>query len=153
VRGLTGTERQAFEALLRDTYERFIDRVATGRNMERAEVLAAAEGRVMTAQDGQALGLIDDLGGLSEALGRARAAGGLDARSAVELWPAPKGLVDTINDLLSGNGGDGAQTLERLWIGRHPLGVALPLEPWAKTLRTLAAEGVLLVPPYLFTVR
>jgi protease-4 len=153
VRGLTVTERQAFEALLRDTYERFIDRVATGRNMERAEVLAAAEGRVMSAQDGQALGLIDELGGLSEALARARAAAGLDAKSPVELWPAPKGLVDTINDLLSGNGGDGAKTLERLWIRRHPLGAALPLEPWAKILQTLAAEGVLLVPPYLFMLR
>ncbi|MBW2508462.1 MAG: signal peptide peptidase SppA, partial [Deltaproteobacteria bacterium] len=153
VRGLTVTERQAFEALLRDTYERFIDRVATGRDMERAEVLAAAEGRVMTAQDGKVLGLIDELGGLSAALTRARAAAGLDAKSPVELWPAPKGLVDTINDLLSGNGGDGAKTLERLWIRRHPLAAALPLEPWATTLQTLAAEGVLLVPPYLFTLR
>ncbi|MGB5702108.1 MAG: signal peptide peptidase SppA, partial [Polyangiales bacterium] len=65
VRGLNATERQAFEALLRDTYDRFIDRVATGREMERSAVLSAAEGRVMTAQDGKTLGLIDDMGGLS----------------------------------------------------------------------------------------
>jgi protease-4 len=153
VRGLNATERQAFEALLRDTYDRFIDRVATGREMERSAVLSAAEGRVMTAQDGKTLGLIDDMGGLSEALRRARTAAGLGADSAVELWPSTKGMLDTINDLLSGNGEDGAQSLERAWLRRHPLGATLPLEPWAATLRTLAAEGVVLVPPYLFSVR
>jgi protease-4 len=153
VRGLNPTERQAFEALLRDTYDRFIERVATGREMERGAVLAAAEGRVMTAQDGKVLGLIDDMGGLSEALQRARAAAGLGPDSDVELWPSTKGMIDTINDLLSGNGDDGAKTLERLWIQRHPLGNALPFGPWAATLRTLAAEGVVLVPPYLFSVR
>lgn len=153
VRGLNATERRAFEALLRDTYARFIDRVATGREMERDAVLAAAEGRVMTAQDGKALGLIDDLAGLTEALQRARATAGLGPESAVELWPSTKGVIDTINDLLSGNGEDGAQALERAWIRRHPLSAALPLEPWAATLRTLAAEGVVLVPPYLFSLR
>lgn len=153
VRGLNTTERQAFEALLRDTYDRFIDRVATGRKMERSAVLAAAEGRVMTAEDGKTLGLIDDMGGLSEALRRARAAAGLGPDSAVELWPAPKGLIDTINDLLSGNGQDAAQTLASMWTHRHPLGASLPFEPWAATLRTLAAEGVVLAPPYLFSLR
>jgi len=153
VRGLTATERQAFEALLRDTYERFIDRVATGREMERSAVLAAAEGRVMTAQDGKALGLIDHLGGLSEALERARAAAGLGPSSPVELWPSTKGLIDTINDILGGNGEDGAQTLERAFMRANPLAAALPLEPWAATLRTLADERVVLVPPYLFSLR
>jgi protease-4 len=153
VRGLTPTERQAFEGLLRDTYDRFIDRVATGREMERGAVLAAAEGRVMTAQDGKTLGLIDDIGGLGEALRRARAAAGLGPDSAVELWPSTKGMIDAINDLLSGDGEDGAQTLARLWLERHPLAGSLPLEPWATTLRTLAVEGVVLVPPYLFSLR
>ena len=134
-------------------YERFIDRVATGREMERDAVLAAAEGRVMTGQDGKALGLIDQMGGLSEALEQARAAAGLGPESAVELWPSTKGVIDTINDLLSGNGEDGARTLERALIRRHPVAASLPLEPWAATLRTLAAEGVVLVPPYLFSLR
>ncbi len=154
VRGLNPSERQGFEALLRDTYDRFIDRVATGREMERSKVLAAAEGRVMTGQDGKALGLIDDIGGLTEALQRARAAAGLGSKSSVEIWPSTKGVIDTINDLLSGNGEDGAQqTLERAWIRQHPLAASLPFEPWAATMRTLAAEHVVLVPPFLFVLR
>ncbi len=153
VRALNATERQGFETLLRDTYDRFIDRVAVGRKMERAAVLAAAEGRVMTGQDGKELGLIDEMAGLSEALDRARAAAGLGPDAPIELWPAPKGMIDAINDLLSGNGDDDARILQRLWLRRHPLAAALPLEPWADMLQVLAAEHVALVPPYFFSLR
>ena len=153
VRGLNPSERQAFESLLRATYDRFIDRVSAGREMERESVLAAAEGRVMTARVGKELGLIDELGGLSEALGRARSEAGLTPDSAVELWPPTRGMIDAINELLSGNGEDDARTLERLWLRRHPLAASLPLELWVATLRTLAREGVVLVPPYLFALR
>ena len=153
VRALKPTERQAFESLLRDTYDRFIDRVAAGRKMERAAVLAAAEGRVMTAQDGKALGLIDEMAGLSEALIRARAAAGLAPDAPVELWPASKGMLDAINELLSGNGDDDAQTMQRLWLRRHPLAASLPLESWTDILLQLSQEHVALVPPYFFTVR
>ena len=153
VRALNPSERQAFESLLRDTYDRFISRVATGREMEREAVLAAAEGRVMTAQDGKELGLIDEMAGLSEALEKARAAAGLGPDSPVELWPAPKGMLDAINELLSGNGEDDARTLQRFWLRQHPLAASLPLEAWMQTLRVLAQEQVALVPPYLFVLR
>ena len=116
VRGLTVSERDAFEELLRSTYDRFIDRVAAGREMEREAVLAAAEGRVMTATDGDPLGLVDEMAGLGEALQRARAAGGLAPDSAVEVWPATKGVIETINELLGG-GEDNARKIERAVIG------------------------------------
>jgi protease-4 len=153
VRGLEPTERQAFESLLRDTYDRFIDRVSTGRKMDREAVLGAAEGRVMTGQDGKELGLIDEMAGLTEALAKARAAGGLGPDAPVEIWPAPQGVVDAINDLLSGNGDDDARTLEGLWLRRHPAARSLPIEPWADLLGVLAEERVALIPPYLYSLR
>jgi protease-4 len=153
VRPLSATERQAFESLLHDTYDRFIDRVAAGRKMEHAAVLAAAEGRVMTAQDGKELGLIDEMAGLSEALTRARAAAGLAPDAPVELWPATKGMIDAINELLSGNGDDEVQALQHLWLRQHPLAASLPLERWADILHLLSQEHVALVPPYFFTLR
>jgi protease-4 len=153
VRSLNTTERQAFEGLLRDTYDRFIDRVAAGREMERAAVLAAAEGRVMTGQDGKELGLIDEMAGLSEALVKARAAAGLGPDAPVEIWPSTKGMIDAINDLLSGNGDDDARTLQQLWLRQHPLAASLPLEPWADMLRVLGTEHVALIPPYFFSLR
>jgi len=153
VRALNSTERQAFQGLLRDTYDRFIDRVATGRKMEREAVLAAAEGRVMTAQDGMELGLIDEMAGLGVALMKAREAAGLAPDAPIELWPSSKGVIDTINDLLSGNGDDDARTLQRLWLQRHPLAASVPLGPWADVLHMLSREHIALVPPYFFVVR
>jgi protease-4 len=153
VRALNPTERQAFEGLLRATYDRFIDRVATGRQMEKAAVLAAAEGRVMTAQDGMALGLVDEMAGLGEALVKARAAAGLAPDAPVEVWPSTKGMIDAINDLLSGNGDDDARTLERLWLRRHPLAASLPVDSWADVLHMLSRERVALIPPYFFLLR
>jgi protease-4 len=153
VRSLNTTERQAFESLLRDTYDRFIDRVAVGREMERAAVLAAAEGRVMTGQDGEELGLVDEMAGLSEALVKAREAAGLGPDAPVEIWPSTKGMIDAINDLLSGNGDDDAQTLQQLWLRQHPVAASLPLEPWANMLRVLGTEHVALIPPYFFLLR
>lgn len=153
VRALNPTERQAFEGLLHATYDRFIDRVATGRDMEKAAVLAAAEGRVMTAQDGMELGLIDEMAGLSEALVKARAAAGLAPDAPVQIWPPTRGMIDAINDLLSGNGDDDAKTLRRLWLRRHPLAASLPAEPWADMLQMLSRERVALIPPYFFLLR
>jgi protease-4 len=153
VRALNATERQGFETLLRDTYARFIDRVAEGRKMERTAVLAAAEGRVMTGQDGKELGLVDEMAGLSAALDRARTAAGLGPDAPVEIWPAPKGLIEAINELLRGNGDDDTQVLQTLWLRNHPLAASLPLEPWARTVEVLATEHVAMVPPYFLSLR
>jgi protease-4 len=150
VRSLSPTERQAFESLLRDTYERFIARVSEGREMEREAVLAAAEGRVMTGQDGLALGLIDEMGGLGEALLKAKTLAGLPIDAPVELWPEPTNMLDAINDLLNGNGDDDAKALQRIWLRRHPLAASIPLEPWTNALQIIAQEHAALVPPYFF---
>jgi protease-4 len=152
VRPWNETERKAFEALLRDTYERFLDRVATGRKMDRQGVLAAAEGRVMTAQDGKELGLIDEMAGLGKALERARAAAGLGPDAPVEIWPPTQGVIDAIADLLSGDG-DGARDLRERWLWQQAFVGALPVGPWIGLLEVVAQEHLALVPPYLFTLR
>ncbi len=152
VRGLTPSERQAFEGLLRSTYDRFIDRVAEGRKMERDAVLVAAEGRVMTAGDGAPLGLVDDMAGFGEAIRRAQEAGGLGADSPVELWPATRGVLDSINELF-GTGEDDARNIQQTLLRAHPLVDALPLESWLNISRTLADEGVALVPPFALSLR
>ncbi len=153
VRAWTETEREAFETLLRDTYDRFIDRVATGRGLDRETVLAAAEGRVMTAQDGKELKLVDEMAGLSEALERARAAAGLGPDAEVEVWPPSKGMLDAINDLLQGGSDDARNLALRRWLARGALPNELPLASWIGMLEVVGAEHVALTPPYLFLVR
>jgi protease-4 len=151
-RGLNETEREAFKELLQSTYDRFIDRVAAGREMERPDVLAAAEGRVMTASAGQPLGLVDEMAGLGEALRRARKAGGLGVDSPIEIWPASKGVIDTINQLFGG-GEDDARKMQQALLMAHPLSPSLPVGPWLDALRIVARERVALFPPYLWSIR
>lgn len=49
-------------------YEGFLDRVASGRNMEREAVHEIAQGRVWTGADALELGLVDQLGNLQDAI-------------------------------------------------------------------------------------
>jgi len=57
-------------------HRQFIDAVAEGRKLERARVVAFADGRVFSGAQAKALGMVDELGGLEEALnGAAKLAG------------------------------------------------------------------------------
>ena len=50
------------------TYATFLKRVAKGRNMSTAQVDAMAQGRVWTGMDAKKLGLVDEIGGLEDAI-------------------------------------------------------------------------------------
>ena len=68
----TETQRAAFSASMDRTYEEFVQRVSTGRRIPIARVREIARGRVWTGAQGKTLGLVDQLGGLTEAIAKAR---------------------------------------------------------------------------------
>lgn len=105
LRAFTPSEEAVVQRLLRSTYYRFIRRVAEGRELEQADVLRAAEGRVMSGRAGRELRLVDEAGGLRRALSEARERGSLPADAQVEVWPAGGGL----EEVLSMVGGGSAQ--------------------------------------------
>ncbi len=153
VRGLNPTERDAFQGLLEDTYARFIDRVSVGRDMDRANVLAAAEGRVLTAIDAKELGLIDEMAGLGDALDKARETSSLGPDAPIEVWPSTQTIIDAVNDLLGGDG-EGARTRAETWmLERAGLSAHADLAVWQRSLSVLADEQIALVPPFVFSVR
>lgn len=49
-------------------YDQFLDRVATGRGMTKTAVNEVARGRVWTGEDAIKIGLVDELGGIREAI-------------------------------------------------------------------------------------
>lgn len=67
-RPMTHDERAILQSLLDDMYEQFVTAVAQGRNLDRARVLALADGRLYSGRRAQELGLVDSLGGLEEAV-------------------------------------------------------------------------------------
>ena len=65
-------DRAAFAAQIDRTYEEFIVRVARGRNLPAARVREIARGRVWTGAQAKSIGLVDQLGGIEEAIAKAR---------------------------------------------------------------------------------
>ena len=98
-RPITPEEQQIMQGIIDDTYGQFVQAVANGRGLTDAQVRKLADGRVYTGDQAKQLGLVDELGGLHEAVALAGKLAGIPAPQAVE-YHRP-GLTD----LLKGLGG------------------------------------------------
>jgi protease-4 len=70
---MSPTQRAAFSAWMDHIYAGFVARVAEGRHLPVARVMEIAKGHVWTGAQAKDLGLVDYLGGFSEAVIRAKA--------------------------------------------------------------------------------
>ncbi len=97
-------EREAVRAEMQATYDRFLDRVAAGREMTREAVHEVAQGRVWTGAQARERGLVDELGGLDDALAAAQALAEVGPEVGLEVYPPDP----TLRDLLAGLAGGGS---------------------------------------------
>lgn len=65
---MTGEERQRWQEMVDDAFNRFVRVVAQGRNLPLAQTKALANGKVYTAQEAVRLKLVDHLGYLDDAI-------------------------------------------------------------------------------------
>lgn len=65
---MNDTQMNAMQGYITKGYDRFIERVATGRNMRADRVRQIAEGRVWDGKKAKSLGLVDELGDLEAAI-------------------------------------------------------------------------------------
>ncbi|MGV3580148.1 signal peptide peptidase SppA [Brevundimonas sp.] len=88
----TEAQRAAFSASMDRTYEEFVQRVSTGRRIPIARVREIARGRVWTGAQAKTLGLVDQLGGLTEAIGKARELANIPSSQSVRFkrFPEPQ---------------------------------------------------------------
>ena len=96
----TADERAAVQAHMQAIYDVFVGRVAAGRGKSVADVHAIAQGRVWTGADAKRLGLVDELGGLEDAIKGARELAKLGDDATIEVYPPEM----TLRDLFSGFG-------------------------------------------------
>jgi protease-4 len=92
-RPFTPEERKALKDQILLTYDRFLAKVAEGRKMSKEDVNKVGQGRVWTGRQARNLKLIDELGGLSTALGLAKKLAGIPAEEEVRLVVWPKKLT------------------------------------------------------------
>jgi len=86
-RGFTDDERTELRRKVRQFYDVFLDRVATGRHMTKEEVDAVGQGHVWMGQQALERKLVDRMGGMRHALDAARDAAHLPADAPIEEHP------------------------------------------------------------------
>ena len=95
-RPLSEEENQRVKTMVMTLYERFIDKVAQGRDMDADSIRSLAGGRVYSGVDGAAVGLVDEIGGLLAAIEWAKQDAGIEADEHIEIIEIPeyKGFFD-----------------------------------------------------------
>jgi protease-4 len=130
-RGFSDGERERLAAGLDAIYADFVAKVAQGRRRPVAEIESVARGRVWTGRDALAVGLVDEFGGLRDAVRIARVRAGLPDDAPVR----PAGAVALLARLGRPRNSDDP----RAW--------AASVLPDRETLRQAASEPQLLLPP------
>jgi len=77
-------------------YESFLAKVAEGRELDLDEVRELAGGRIWSGADALDLGLVDELGGLGDAIAYAGEQAGLGSKPAVKELPEPVNFLEEI---------------------------------------------------------
>ncbi len=101
------SERALIDASMDRIYDMFLGVVAEGRNMSREDVRAVAKGRVWSGKDALKQGLVDEIGGLNDALDYAAQKSGFKTRHDVNILtlPKPKTPIEEILDLFQKTAG------------------------------------------------
>ena len=98
----SASERQAIRSMMEDTYEQFTSKAAAGRDMPLDQLKKLAGGKVYSGERAKAIGLIDELGTLHDAVAVAKGLAGIDADKDVKIRTLPK-APDLMESLFGGN--------------------------------------------------
>lgn len=94
---LSEDEKQIIQRRTDQTYDVFLRRVAEGRKMDKAKVHEIAQGRVWTGISADRLGLVDEIGGLKNAIETAARMAGLESYRISE-YPQTKEPIEQFFD-------------------------------------------------------
>ncbi len=116
-RPFTVDERELQERYIDEVYARFVARVAAGRRLDARRVDEIGRGRIWSGADALGRGLVDEIGGLPQALARAKELAGLPPDAAVRRVEAPRELLlPTTEDPTTLLRALGAGVRERAWL-------------------------------------
>ena len=120
-------EKALMQADVEDIYGRFVNLVAEGRSLETGKVDEMAQGRVWVGTDALELGLVDEIGGLREAVDYAASLAGYISKSDYRVvgYPKPLSTMEQFLQLF----GSGNETPSIL--------AGTPFEALGKTLQDL----------------
>ncbi|SDC96324.1 signal peptide peptidase SppA [Williamwhitmania taraxaci] len=136
-RPLSAEERNVLQNGVEDIYKTFVNRVATGRNMADSKVDSIGGGRVWSGENAKGLGLVDQFGGLSDAILVAAKLAKLENYRLLEL-PKQKEALEALMEDFGGQA--------KMWIMKDELGDAFKHYNYLKSM--LQKGGVVARMPY-----
>lgn len=112
-RPLSSAERAIIQAKIESIYDTFLSHVSKGRNISMSKADSIGQGRVWTGEDAKMLGLVDQLGGLEDAIDIAAQMAKLENYRITNL---PK-LKNPLEELMEDFGGQITQKLLKSELG------------------------------------
>ncbi|MCA9626748.1 MAG: signal peptide peptidase SppA [Myxococcales bacterium] len=148
--------RERMRQLMQGTYQLFLKRVADGRGLKVSDVEPNAQGRIWSGAQGKDKRLVDTLGGLRDAVERAKVLADLEGDVPLTV----EGGADGLFDILGGNDNASAEQLmqaaeralaeRETWLGK----VTEPMLPHAQAFApVLSGEHTLATMPYALILR
>lgn len=101
-------EMARMQVVVDEIYDQFLQKVAEGRKMSKEAVHEIAQGRVWSGREAQRLGLVDEMGGLKDAIGHAAKLAKIEDDYRVDAPSAAPSPVERLLHLLEGKGGEKA---------------------------------------------
>ena len=113
--------------------------------MKPKEVHAVAQGRVWSGRAAKEAGLVDELGGLSDAIGRAKRDAGLDEDTSVQIVQLPRPRPSLLRLL-------GVSSEKADFALAEPIIRKLSLNPWVEILKSGASGTIMAQMPYVIEI-
>jgi len=103
-RPFSDAERARVQASVDAFYARFLENAARSRHVTPEQIDQIAQGRVWTGRQARQIGLVDELGGLTDAVAIAKQRIGVPPEDEVELvmYPAQRSFFEVLSDELQG---------------------------------------------------
>lgn len=148
--------REAVRAQMASIYELFLNRVSKGRDLPVDHIRGIAEGRIWSGTQGLDHKLIDEFGGLTEAIALAKTRANLEPDTEVRIESGPETLLDLLSLNPDADDATIRAALVRLratpptWVD----GLAEPIRPYAASLAPLLGkERVLAAVPFALDLK
>ncbi len=149
-------QRRIITNWMQQTYDQFVDRVMTTRRNRIKDIDEVAHGRVFLAKQARQLGMVDELGGIEQALAHAAEEADLKGEYRIKIIPQPK----TLADMLMGNNDAEARmptpqmSLEgRLMLQVLPADTRRLLVQQLQVLQLFQRRPVALVAPFVISIK
>lgn len=152
-RAMNDAEKAAMQKMMDETYEVFVAKAAEGRKMDAVKLEKLARGRVYTGQQAKALGLVDELGTLDDAIASAKGLAGMGSDdNELLILPEPPNFLDALLGPLGGMSEDASLNAVVAKLGL-PDAVLAQIGKLGQALKLFSAEPVVSILPYQIQIR